>query len=315
MTNVKNMKKLFILITLVSLLLSGCNGQSKASNDFAPDSVCTADSVIEVDSKTKLSIEIKTYEKTRLLLADYEPRNIYHENSISIEWPESAEGINLDSLQKALKSMLPFEGQGNVRKIVDRWCDEMFADGGYDWEYTEVKEREDKEVNEEADSIMQYDTECSFNLVFDGIDTLHHIISFTSTFHDNNGCGMGACIFYTHNYLNYDYIANKEITVDDLFLHRSKAAQQMKKQCISLEDYDDFDGLERQTDVPDKFFIMGDTVYFTFEKYEITYGAAGCPSVGFDIRKCPEILTDYGKKLFGIKEDETLEHKKKPITH
>lgn len=72
------MKKLAILLLSTNALLS-CGNQNGTSTETKTDSLCAKDTVMQIDAAKKESLEIKTYSKYALFLADYKPRMPYYE--------------------------------------------------------------------------------------------------------------------------------------------------------------------------------------------------------------------------------------------
>lgn len=302
------MKKL-ILPSILLLMLASCNSSvnpTGKSTDPA-DSICIADTTVQLDASNEVDIQIKTYADHKLFLYNHEPRHIYHENSVSIDWPEDGHGFDLKALQDLLKSYMKNEGKfDNPRSFVSEYAKNSFIDTGYDWETTEVQDRiEDSEETMQEDDLMQFDTDCTFELTCRNINKEQHNITFSIYSCSNLGCGLGSCIYPGYNFIVFDFNKNRALTLEDIFTDQKKVAKELCKQRLDEEGEpypsDELDGLPNIEEVSAPFYFVDNIVYFVFAKYEISYGAAGCPSVGIDVTKCPQLLTDYGKEIFGIK--------------
>lgn len=307
------MKKILFAIFSV-IMLTSCSNQTMTGGLNENDSLCVNDTVVTLDAKQNFSVEFKTYAKNTLFKADTKTKDLYHENSISIQWPVKAEGLNIKLLCAALAHLIDAGDMTDPQAYVDQWANEVHVDHGWDISYTmidqeqteedtteELPEQENGEAgDDEFDELaMQYDTRYSISLNCSGTDSVNHLITFVHDFAEDNGCGLGSCVYFGFYYLVYDYMNNRVVEITDLIADEEEALKQLREQAIT-EGEDDYD-LEGVTELPQNFFIDGNNIVFQFDKYEISYGAAGCPTVGFDATVAPNALTEYGKQVFGIK--------------
>lgn len=302
------MKKL-IFPSILLLMLTSCNfssNQTDKGTDSA-DSICVADTTVQLDASNDVDIQIKTYADHKLFLYSYKPRHIYHENSVSIDWPEDGHGFDLKALQDTLKSYLKNEGTfDNPHSFVSEYAKNSFIDTGFDWDTTEVPERiDDDEETMQDDNLMQFDTDCTFELTCRNINKKQHNITFSIYSYSNLGCGLGSCTYPGYDFVVFDYQKNRTLEFEDIFTDQKKVAKELCKQRLDEEGEpypsDELIGLNNIDEISAPFYFADNIVYFVFAKYEISYGAAGCPSVGIDVTKCPQLLTDYAKEIFGIK--------------
>lgn len=303
------MNKILLPFIASALLCASCGNKSEATGDAETDSI-EASAVADEDEtfeeeEEPFSLEFKNYSEHLLFKADSKKDN-YHENTINIEWPVSGEGIDVKHLQEKLLSRFNIDDK-NIEKYVKNWAKNTFSDESAN-SYTIVKERlpesnndsEDSEEENDDEYIPMYDTSCDLDINYLGADKNKKLVTFCCHSVTNNGCGMGSCIFMFNDYATYDYANKKIVTINDIIANRGLAAKALKKQAIFSDQYGGLEGLASIDDVPDNFYIQGDTLVSVFSKYEISYGADGSPELGFDVRKVPNILTEYGKKLFNL---------------
>lgn len=306
------MKRL-IIPSLVMMMLASCNScnNTTGTTDNPADSLCVDDTIVQIDAENNIDIQIKTLEDYKLFLYSYEPRHIYHENRVSVQWPIEGKGFDLKKLQDILLShMNEFGEVKSPYEFVNKYANNAFAEVGYEWSLKEVSERTEDDNNQSAENddeedIMQYDTDCTFELKCDNLDKEHHLFTFCVFNCTNNGCGLGSCIYFGYDYIVFDYVKNKVITSADIFKDETAVIKELNKQRINEfgEEWEEgeIEGLPNIDSLPGSMYIVDNNVYFVFDKYEITYGAAGCPIVGMNVTKNPQLLTDYGKKMFNIK--------------
>lgn len=301
------MKKL-LLPLLAAIVLSACNGTSQSGNTEENDSISASiDSTSEESNATQSTFFIKTETFSDRRLFQYGDKKVYHENSISIDWPVSAEGFDLKALQKALREAFDINSD-DIQKYVKNMVESSTADEGSDLDLVPVSKRDEDRYSEEVEEsdddtfYPMYDTDYTLNITYQGHDSIHNTVLFENFSVVNNGCGMGSCIFPYYQYLTFDCTNNKVITIDNIIANEKQAVKELKKQRIGSENYGGLDELNSITALPREFYIDGDNVMVVFTKYEISYGADGCPMLGFNVKKCPQVLTEYGKKLFGIEE-------------
>lgn len=303
------MKKILLPFIASALLCASCGNKSEATGDAETDSieasaVADGDETFE-EEEEPFSLEFKKYSKYLLYKADSK-KDLYHENTISIEWPVSGEGLDVELLQEKLRKAFGIDDK-NIEKYVENWVKNTFSESSAD-SYSIVKERlpesnddsEDTEEEDEDGGFPMYDTSCDLDINYLGVDKNKKTLTFCC--HDvmNNGCGLGSCIYMSNNYVVYDYEKGKIVKIDDIIANRSLAAKALKKQAIFSDQYGGLEGLANIDDIPDNFYFEGDTLVSVFGKYEISYGADGSPELGFDVRKVPNILTEYGKKLLNL---------------
>lgn len=303
------MKKM-LLPLVAAALLAACGNKNDASGDIESDSTITStpDSIAEpiVEEDTPLSLTFKEYSEHILFKADSDKRDLYHENTINVKWPVSCEGCDVKLIQAALRKEYNIK-ETDIQKYVNDWVKNTFADDSAP-SYSIVKERlperkdseDDEEESDDEDCMPMYDTDCTVELYCPRSDEKMKVLTFCYQNVVNNGCGLGSCIFMYNHYMTYDYKNDKIVKLDDIIANQSLAAKELKKQCIFADEYGGLEGLREITELPDNFYIEGDTLVSVFQKYEISYGADGCPELGFDVRKNPKVLTEYGKKLFKL---------------
>lgn len=296
---------LLSLLASVALCAQSCNGNKQTSNvtEQSPTENVQPE---EKEKAPEFSIKIKKYQKNCIFQLG--KKKVYHENNIYVEWPVSGKGFDVKALQSALISCFNIENK-DIEKYVNDWAMEATADDGYEGERFLVKKKDehryDNEEEEDDDDdvlgLPMYDTGCSMEIVYKGYDANTNIVTFQCFSVVNNGCGMGSCIFPNYEFFTFDTANNHVVSKEDIIANDALAAKELKKQRIGADEYGGLEGLDNIEELPDEFYIDGDNFYSAFTKYEISFGADGCPILGFDVRKCPQVLTPYGKKLFGIK--------------
>lgn len=306
------MKRIIISSLMMMMLASfnSCNNTTGKTDDPA-DSLCVSDTLVSVEGENEIELKIKKYETSKLFLYDFDRKHIYHENTVSVDWPAEGKGFDIKALQDSLLSQMQYYFETtDVRKFVDEYASNQTSECGLDWGMKEVKERLDDEENieeseDEEEPIMQFDTQCTYEIRFCGIDKNSKLITFSIFSLDDVGCGLGSCIYYGYDYIVFDYVKNKIVTYADIFKSESAVIKELNKQRLNDfgEEWEEgeIEGLPNINSLPNSMYISDNRVYFVFSKYEISYGAAGCPEVGIDVTKCPQLLTDYGKKMFNIK--------------
>lgn len=297
------MKYLKIIVPAMAAIMMACTGKNNANNGAtnATDSIA-ADTTEMAAEDSAFNIKVKTYADKKLFKMRYDGSHLfYHTNTISIDWPELIEGCDAKPLYAALNMMVGIKGE-DVGSFVRSWAMNNIPDGLEVQVTAELAKKRDEQADydrEDGVSAM-YDTECTRRVKFLEADTTKHIVSFEYYTYDDNGCGLGSCVNFFYDYLLYDYSVGKVLVKEDIIANEREAVRQLKKQCIGGDEYGGLEELSSITRLPDTFFFDGSVIMWCFSKYEVSYGADGCPKVGFDVRKCPNVLTDYGKKLFGV---------------
>lgn len=292
------------IIAFAAITMMSCNAkQTLAIGSGEEDSICVKDTVVQIDEKNEFMLKIKTYADKKLFKVRYGDNHLfYHTNEISVDWPETIMGFDGKTLQTALRKLSDIDEE-DVSKFVEKWAMETMPDAmdGSAELTTEHDEKADyeRDDSDNSDGIM-YDTDCTKRVKFVDVDSIRNIITFEKYSCDNMGCGLGSCIYYFYDYMLYDYANNKVLTKEDLIADEKKAVEQLKDQCIGENEYGGLEGLASIETLPETFFINNDVMMWCFGKYEISFGADGCPQLGFDVKECPEVLTEYGKKIFGI---------------
>ncbi len=305
------MKRLLLfLLPLALMTLMACSNHQANSGDDVPNDTIAEDSLTQVESVGEVSLKTKTYSAHQLFKCHFGRKVLYHENTISIDWVEDSEGFDQEALENALAKFLNMKDH-NIKKYVNDWAKNTFADVEYGDDLAPVAEK-DEETPDDADDDMnnesedeiinypQYNTDCSLEVNYIHRDDNLPIFAFRKSIIENNGCGLGSCIFMGYDNLTFDYNLNRVITLYDIIANESIALRELKKQQIGAEDYACISGLDDLKELPADFYITGDVIYCCFSKYEIACGMDGCPSIGFSVKKHPEMLTDYGKALFGL---------------
>lgn len=296
---------LLSLLTSAALCAHSCNDNKQASSVTELSSTENVQPE-EKEKAPEFSIKIKKYQKDCIFQLG--KKKVYHENNIYVEWPVSGKGVDVKALQSALISCFHIENE-DIEKYVNDWAMEATADDGYegDGRFLVKKKDEhrydtpDEDDDDDVLGLPMYDTGCAIEIVYKGYDANHKTITFQCFSVVNNGCGMGSCIFPSYEFATFDVDKKKLIAKKDIIADDALAAKELKKQRIGADEYGGLEGLDGIEELPDEFYIEGDTFYSAFTKYEISFGADGCPILGFDVKKCPQVLTPYGKKLFGIK--------------
>lgn len=292
------------ILALSALLLASC-GKQQGGNE-ATDST-------EVKTTTEATVEEKAeeapivYSLQTETCSDYKmfefkslTKNIYHENSITIEWPKSAEGIDLAKLQEAYKEWLHIDKNKDVRKYLKEWVENERSGGAPDMDFVPCKERHERdeaqmmaaEAGEEDEFEYQYDTEQTLSSMLIVNDSIHHYLVFQMETIDNIGNGVGAGVYQGFSHFVYDYERGERINLKDIVKDEKAVVKQLKKQ-----NKGSYEGLPNVTSIPSAWYISGKNLCVIFPKYEIGYGSDGCPELGIDLTKCIDALTDYGKKL------------------
>lgn len=302
------MKRLLLSLLVLSLLTACGNMTQPSSGDSDTDSISAqSDTTVAEANNDSLQLKFKVYSDHALYKADIKQKNIYHENTISICWPVSAVGTDVKQLQKALRKAFRL-GNGDIEKFVHEWANNTFVETTIE-SYTKVTERlgrnegislsDDEEDGDEYE--VQYDTSCEKEIHYVGQDSKRKLLTYSWHHSTDNGCGLGSCIYYGTDYLVYDYANNKVVRISDIIANQALAADELREQCIFSDQYGGLEGLSSIKSLPDNFYLQNDTIVSVFTKYEISFGADGCPELGFDVKANPAILTPYGKQLFGIK--------------
>lgn len=298
------MKKYMYPILAAAMAVASCGKQ--ANTEATADSLTVeenaAPTVEEVVSDPVYNLEIKTYAKNMLFKYDYAKKNLYHENNIAVEWPVKADGFDVKALQAAILENSRLSGS-DIQKIVDDWARNESPDSGIGFDMEPVSKRVEEstedtagEEEEDDEAMFYFDTDCNLHISCLGVDSLHQYVTFQSIWSENNGCGLGSCVFMGYNYLTFDCTTNKVVQLFDVVKDESTVLKQLKKQNVD----EDCEGLEGVESLPDTFYLYGNNIVFVFDKYEITYGAAGCPHLAVDLTKYASALTPYGKKLLGL---------------
>ncbi len=244
------------------------------------------------------------YSKSALLKADYEPRYLYHENTITIEWPVSSDNIDIKQLQEAILQKFEID-DSNIDRYTEHWAKHNLPNTGLGYtlvdhrDYTKDGEQEAFWEDDDTTIFIPYDdTDHSITIEYAGTDTIKKIITFNLYKEAYSGCGMGACVIITKDFLIYDYNRNKSIVLSDIVADTAMALVELQQHPIYNDIYDCI--TDKPERLPKEFRIAGDTLLFAFDKYEIGCGSDGSPDVGFDVKRRPSLLTAYGRKLFGI---------------
>lgn len=225
-------------------------------------------------------------------------------STMLLDWPVSANGYDITPLQQAVWE-IRFSGKPakNIQKEVDKYVRNASPEGGWvDCEMTFIpnydpnKDAIDQEPLRDPDGEypeeVQYDASTSVDVYLENVDELRHLVTYSSRFIDNAGCGMGSCIQMSLSYMVYDYVDMKVIKLKDIVAKPSVVAKKLYKMY-----HEENEGLS-QSDLTENFYIddKGQLV-FVYQKYEISFGAAGCPELTIDPEQFPDALTEYGKKI------------------
>lgn len=300
------MKHIYYL-ALGALLLTACGKQkenTESSDSTKVENPTGENEVQESEApETVYKINIKHLKEYKLFEYKSVTKNIYHENTYTVDWPMSAEGFDVTILQNELKKWMGIDQKQDVEKYIKEWAKTEGPEGG-DYPLTEVKKESEltdsqKAAAEECQEDpyeYQYSTERSQNVEMLSNDSINHIVTFQERFINNVGSGVGAGVFYGYTYFTFDYESMKVVNLKDIVSDEKTVVKQMKTQNKDA----DYEGLPNVTDLPSAWYISGNSLVFVFGKYEISFGADGCPNLYVNMKKCPKALTEYGKKLLGI---------------
>lgn len=316
------MKYLYVIFATVMVVVScGKKGGKEAdagSSDASDKTLNKVENVMpndtlgqeeKTDTVPVYELKVDTYSSHMLFKYDYDKKNLYHENTIVVEWPVFARDFDIEALRTAILDNFRISGT-NIQDIVDDWAKNETADSGYGFDLVPVSKRVEEsvgetvsetEVGEDGDmdeASMYYDTDCNLHIACLKFDPLHHYVVYHSIWSEDKGCGLGSCVLLGYNYLTFDCETNKVVRLSDVVKDKAFVLKQLKMQNAEA----DYEGLENVDELPDVFYIEGKRLVFVFDKYEITFGAAGCPHLTVDFTKYASALTPYGQKLLGLDE-------------
>jgi len=217
----------------------------------------------------------------------------------SVEWPESVEGINLDSLQAFLLEAA-FDTAGVDVSTAMRGVADRFVVNYKGKPTTSLTLEQVKKMRDSKDDLCdEYFPSLIFTVDCEEYDSVRNLIEVkvTESIDTDNGlaAGMG---FYEYTYY-YDCERQCRLTLADVVADEKAMLDIVKKKALGMdEDMCVMEELVNDLKALPAIFILDDyDLVFTFNKYEIACAAAGNIDIKLSSLEIENLLTPLGKKL------------------
>ena len=108
------------------------------------------------------------------------------------------------------------------------------------------------------------------------------------------GGGTGASYIEQTDYVNFNSISNRELTINELFENQERALNIINSH-ISLDEYE-----SKATKIPNRFSLSTEGITFIFPKYSIGYGYQGEVRILVTYQELLPALSEQAKNSFGL---------------
>ena len=211
-------------------------------------------------------------------------RELYADQTWSIQWPESAENCDLKKFQRELLTFFIGDEYNSIDAFISKLNNEFCGDD--EWE--KVSKMGETETNFDGeDGYNPYPQSIHYELSEVSLEG-NDIITYSKSVMYDMGSGTGAGVYIGQEYMMYDLNAGKRIVYDDVFTSGSEEAigRLLKTRATNLDDYSTL----METGFPpvhkDNFYLNYEKneAHFLYGKYEVASGADGVVdlSIPFD---------------------------------
>ena len=218
-------------------------------------------------------------------------RDLYAEQTWSIQWPESAENCDLKKFQKELLTFFVGDEFSSIEAFINKLNNEFCGEDG--WE----------KVSKMGETDTNFDGEDEHNpypqsLYYELSEVSHNgndIITYSNSIVYDTGSGTGAGVLMGQEYMMYDLNAGKRITYEDVFTRDSEKAiaRLLKTKANNLDEYSTL----METNFPpvnkENFYLdyEKNEAHFLYGKYEVASGADGVVDLSIPF----EAISEYMK--------------------
>lgn len=193
-------------------------------------------------------------------------------HTIEIEWPTHLIGIN-DI--KAIQSSIIYNAFDKKSHNLHQCIMEYF------------QEQQEEDIEDAIDSTYT-------NLFIKFSKQLGNYYIFEITKIAYLGGGTGASYIEQTDYVNFNSISNRELTINELFENQERALNVINSH-ISLDEYE-----SKATKIPNRFSLSTEGITFIFPKYSIGYGYQGEVRILVTYQELLPALSEQAKNSFGL---------------